>query len=198
MAHEYIQGSMALALVFEFFGLVLVHFDRHHTCLYLFIFSSSLSFVSSSSSSHASSSSSRALAGVPWFFLFQKWRRQVNHNTLLRYHILDDLPSWIRTSEFIEQFEADFPGEPIELSPERLFPFPPEVHEGNVELVLENVRFFGVKDSAVIRKVFNFLIQETVGDGVSIWGFVHVLSFEIQELKVLWNNVLLLVKRCIP
>jgi hypothetical protein len=42
---------------------------------------------------------------------------------------VDDLPSWIRTSEFVEQFEIDFPGQPIELPPERNFPFPTKVDE---------------------------------------------------------------------
>jgi hypothetical protein len=35
-----------------------------------------------------------------------------------------ELPSWIRTSEFVEQFEIDFPGQSIELPPERNFPLP--------------------------------------------------------------------------
>jgi hypothetical protein len=35
-----------------------------------------------------------------------------------------ELPSWIRTSEFVEQIEIDFRGQPIELLIERNFPFP--------------------------------------------------------------------------
>jgi hypothetical protein len=67
-----------------------------------------------------------------------------------------ELPSWIRTSEFVEQFEIDFPGQSIELPPERNFPFPTKVEEGNIESLLDNVRFFGVRDSDIMKQIFNF------------------------------------------
>jgi hypothetical protein len=98
---------------------------------------------------------------------------------------VDELPSWIRTSEFVEQFEIDFPGQPIELPPERNFPFPTEVDEGNIESLLDNVRFFGVRDSEIMKQIFMFLIQVPVVD-----AFVEVLKSNFEELEVLWNNVL--------
>jgi hypothetical protein len=97
-----------------------------------------------------------------------------------------ELPSWIRTSEFVEQFEIDFPGQPIELPPERNFPFPTKIDEGNIELLLDNVRFFGVRDSSdAMKQIFIFLIQVPVDD-----VFVEGLKSSFDELNVIWNNVL--------
>jgi hypothetical protein len=97
-----------------------------------------------------------------------------------------ELPSWIRTSEFVEQFEIDFPGYPIELPPGRNFPFPTEVNEGNIESLLDNVRFLGVRDSSdVVRHIFDFLIQDSLDD-----QFVEILKSKFEELKVIWSNVL--------
>jgi hypothetical protein len=96
---------------------------------------------------------------------------------------LDSLPSWIRGSEFVKQFEIDFLGQPIELRPERNFPFPTEINEENIELVLENVRFFGVGDVAILRKLFRFLIDESDDE------FMKQLASTFGELKMLWDNV---------
>jgi hypothetical protein len=96
-----------------------------------------------------------------------------------------ELPSWIRTSEFVEQYEVDFPGQPIELPPERNFPLPTKVNKRNIESVLDNVRFFGVRDCHITRLILNFLIQLTVDD-----IFVERLKSNFGELEVIWNNVL--------
>jgi hypothetical protein len=97
-----------------------------------------------------------------------------------------ELPSWIRTSEFVEQFEIDFPGHPIKLPPDRNFPFPTEVNEGNIQSLLDNVRFFGMRDSSyMVRHIFDFLIQQSLDD-----QFVETLKSNFEELKVIWRNVL--------
>jgi hypothetical protein len=99
---------------------------------------------------------------------------------------VDELPPWIgRTSEFVEQFEIDYPGHPIELPPERNFPFPTKIDEGNIELVLDNVRFFGVRDSDALKHIFLFLIQASIDD-----AFVELLKSSFEELEVIWSNVL--------
>jgi hypothetical protein len=98
---------------------------------------------------------------------------------------VDELPSWIKTSEFVEQFEIDFPGQPIELPPERNFPFPTKVDEGNLETLLDNIRFFGVRDSDIMKQIFKFLIQEFV-----IGEYVEGLKSSFEELSLIWNNVL--------
>ena len=94
------------------------------------------------------------------------------------------LPSWIKCSEFVRQYEEDFPEEEVLKldDKERLFELPSELCEDSAVKVMDNIRYFGVNEP-ITRKIFEFYVEVSNRDYVE----PHKKSFP--EFIVLWKNV---------
>jgi hypothetical protein len=103
--------------------------------------------------------------------------------------LLIDLPCWIKSSDFVNQFEVDFPEEKsISLAADRVFEFPLCLTKNNIYDVLDNVRYFGINDKQLFYFIFLFFVKYP--------SLVENVRHRYSELEfVLWDQVLFKSRR---
>ena len=115
----------------------------------------------------------------------QQQRKRSLINATQTYDI-SHLPLWIRESEFVKQYEIDYPDEPIQVDDDRIFEFPSELNESNLPKLLDNLRYFGIDDFTTMYNIFLYVIQneEILSNLEILFGRLHFKS------KVLTHYVL--------
>jgi hypothetical protein len=98
----------------------------------------------------------------------------------------DELPCWIKDSDFVKQFIVDFPDDKLNIDVDRNFDFPHTLNQLNIHAVLDNLRYFGIKDVVYFDKITIYCVKRN-NDCVS---YVEELKSTYSEFVELWKSVL--------
>lgn len=104
---------------------------------------------------------------------------------------IEDLPEWIKNSEFVKEFILDFPGEEITINPTRIFELRykssarPRFYltSDYIYDVLENIRYFGIQDDELFYFIYKIICDND-------WGYVLEDFPEFKELNENFNYMM--------
>lgn len=85
------------------------------------------------------------------------------------------LPTWIKESTFIGDYENDYPNEPYILPKSKYYKYPKKLSDKNIVPVLEIIRYYGITDEDIFYDVFKFLFD---------------IEPYVEYNKIKWDNII--------
>lgn len=105
------------------------------------------------------------------------------------------LPTWIKNSPFIKEFEADYPDEPYVLPKSKYYKYPKKLTAKNIIAVLNIVRYYGIDDDDIMYDIFVFFfdinnLKQYVSNRIPKHPTLNLndIISEFPEFKEIWRN----------